>query len=664
VFKIDRTTRILAAYTALTCALAAAPAEPVHAQNFVPQPVSVEWGEATARLLPYPAVMAADAELAPLAEWLRGWLRAGRVRLSLDAPAEIPAEGYRLEVAEDGAITVAGRDYGGVWNGLQTLSQMMDGELKGTLRTCVIEDWPRMEYRGVMLDVARTFIPKNDVMRLIDRLARHKINRFHWHLTDDEGWRVEIRAYPRLTEIGAWRGPDEPIKPVYGAWDERYGGFYTQDDIREVVAFAAVRGVEIIPEIDLPGHSRAAARAYPEVLCDYTPSLSASAGYDMRNVLCVAREENYAMLDAVIAELAELFPSPTLHIGGDEVSASQWRQCPHCKALMAAEGITDAAALQGVFMARVAEIAARHGKRAGVWNEAVKGGRLPVDGTTVWGWETPAATRRVAAAGYPTIVCTGSYFYFDQRQSARDRGHIWAGVVSLEKVYSFTPAALGFTAAEARNIRGVEGTFFSELLLENGADFLDYQLFPRVCAIAEVGWSAPESRSWDDFNRRLTQQSADGAPPHLERLARMGIAYRAAEPKTAPEAPLKRPAATFTSSIPQSSRYPFTNVATYKTNSRTTRAPRTGDWFMWRFSAPVTAASIELKTGFDHLQRSGVPSGRVEVSYDGTTFETAARLHDLRATLSPTRPLRAIRVVCERDGNGEAQVIIQPLKIK
>jgi hexosaminidase len=533
-----------------------------------------------------------------------------------------------------------------------------------------------MEYRGFMLDVARTFVPKERVMRLVDNIAHHKINKFHWHLADDEGWRVEIKSHPELAETGGFRGGDSPVFPVYGEWDSKYGGYYTQDEIRQVVAYAAVRGVEVIPELDLPGHSRTAARVHPEILCDYRPSMEASAGYDTRNVWCVAREENYAMLDDIIGELAQLFPSETIMLGGDEVSSSQWGKCPHCKALMASRGISEPARLQDVFMSRVADIASRHGKKTGVWNEAVEGETMART-TTVWAWEGIAQARRAAAAGYPTVVCAGKYFYFDMRQSQGEVGHIWAGIVSPETVYGFGLAAAGFTPTEAANVRGVEATFFAELLLENGLDFLDYQLFPRVCALAEVGWTPASARDWNDFERRLsggagTSNGAGGsgsAESHFARLKAMGIKYRGSgaanfDRNEPPAAALKKPAVTFTSSMRESGRTPFSRVATYKGSAYTTTACTEGDWLLWRFAAPVTASRIDIKTGYDHLQRAGFPIGRVEVSYDGSTFESVARLHDLKATIRPQRPVRAIRVVSESHGNGESFTIIQPLKIR
>ncbi|MDR2894497.1 MAG: beta-N-acetylhexosaminidase, partial [Alistipes sp.] len=611
-------------------------------QNLVPLPVSVERGEGVALQQPYPAVEATHPTLAPLREYLCDNLPAGRVKLTLDGAESLPAEGYRLSVAP-GLVTIAGRDYGGVWNGIQTLLQLFPVDVYSDVPTrrglslplLTIEDWPAMEYRGVMLDVARTFVPLERVMKLIDDISRHKINKFHWHLADDEGWRVEIKGLPELTATGAWRGGGSSLWAVYGSWEEKYGGFYTQEEIRQVVAYAALRNVEVIPEIDLPGHSRAAAIAYPEILCDYTPSPTASAGYDVRNVFCVAREENYAIVDTIIGELAELFPSETFHIGGDEVMTGQWRQCPHCAALMTRRGITDVARLQDVFMERTIEIAAHHGKRSGVWNEAAESGRIPRS-ATVWAWENPASgARKFASAGFPTVVSSGEYFYFDQRQSARDIGHIWAGIVTLEKVYSFSPAAVGFTASEAAGVRGVEATLFMELGLENGPGYIDHQLFPRVCALAEVGWTPAERRSWSDFENRLTWRSA-GAPSHLDRLTAMGLEYRAAEPAIPALPPLKTPAVAFTSSLPESTREPFARVAAYRAGARMTRAPIEGDWFRWDFAEGLPYDSyreIEIKTGYDHLQRAGVPGGRIEVSYDGRSFSEIARLDGLKATL-------------------------------
>jgi hexosaminidase len=652
--------------------------------KIIPQPVSIEVGEGNFVVTAQSRIVADSEETRPLADYLADYLvgcktverafvypvpygATNEIVLKIDPEMSLPSEGYRLTV-NDKWVRITGVDYGGVFNGIQTFLQLLPPEIydkehpkKGlhlTAGAVTIEDYPRMTYRGVMLDVARTFVPKDEVLRFIDNLSHHKINRFHWHLTDDEGWRIEIKSYPRLHEVGGFRGGDSPIKPIYGAWNERYGGYYTQDEIREVVAYAAVRNIAIIPEIELPGHSRAVAIAYPEILCDYAPNLTASAGYDNRNVWCVAREENYAMLEAILGEVASLFPSGVIHLGGDEVETAQWSKCPHCKALMVEKGIDKTARLEDIFMERVIEIASRLGVSAGVWNEAVESGSLP-HSTTVYGWENTKAARQSAAKGYPTVVMPGEYFYFDMRQSPTERGHIWAGIVSPEKVYSFDFAKLGFTEAEIRNVVGIEASFFSELLLQNGLDYLDYQMFPRVCALSELTWTPDSLRKWDDFNNRLTTA-------HNARMEVLGIKYRTPPATTAvTQPPVRTPAVSFTSNLQPSTKWPFTNLNAYKSTARATTTCHRGDWFLWHFAEPLTCKTIRVATGYAHLQRAGVPHGRVEASYDGKTFEQVATLHDGgEATFAPHGAVRAVRVVSDTEGNGESFVIIQPLEIR
>ncbi len=653
--------------------------------EIVPKPVCVEKGPGTFMLTPSVWINYTSPELMRLADYLACYLPGCRpissvgtynnysrlpnhIYLELDPTMSIPSEGYRMSVTGN-RIRICGKDYGGVFNGIQTLLQLLPAEVyerstrnfRWPVEGVIIEDYPRFAYRGFMLDAARTFIPKDQVLRFIDNIAYHKINKLHFHLTDDEAWRVEIKSYPKLAEEAGFRGGDSPVKPIYGAWDEVYGGFYTQGDIHEIVAYASARNVEIIPEIELPGHSRCTALVYPDILCSYTPDLTATADYDRRNVWCVAREENYAMLDKILREMSRMFPSEHIHLGGDEVEPGQWSRCPDCRALMTEKGIKEPIGLEDVFMERVVAIAAKYGKTAGVWNEAAASGKLDKS-TVVWGWKNVEACRKVAAAGYPLVVVPGKYFYFDMRQSQNETGHIWAGIVSPETVYSFDFAKEGFTAAEMENVRGVEATFFSELLLSQGLDFLDYQLYPRICALAELNWTPQAERSWSDFESRL-------ADAHYDRLGAMGIKFRTAkDADTAADMttlyPRKTPAATFTSSLKEAAKFPYSNVAAYKTMARSNVTCRDGDWFMWRFAEPVSCRSIEVKTGYEHLPRAGIPFGRVEVSYDGRNFERVAELKDLGASVIPDKPLLAVRIVSETTGNGEPFVIIQPLDIR
>lgn len=651
----------------------------VRGAEIVPKPVSAEKGPGTFILTNATWINYTSQELMPLADYLAGYLLGCRtignmgsfstyarmnnhIYLEIDEAMHVPAEGYRMSVTQN-RIRICGRDYAGVFNGIQTLLQLLPSEVyRRTERNftwpvdgIIIEDYPRFPYRGFMLDIVRTFIPKADLLRFIDNLAFHKINTLHLHLADDEGWRIEIKSYPKLAEVGGFRGGDSPVKPIYGAWDQKYGGYYTQAEMHEIVAYAKARNIEIIPEIDLPGHSRTAALIYPEILCSYKPDLTATAGYDRRNVWCVAKEENYSMLDKIIRELSKIFPSEYIHLGGDEVETGQWSQCPHCKTLMTQEGVKEVIGLEDVFMERAIGIAAKYGKKAGVWNEAATSGKL--DKTAmVYCWKNIGACRKAAAAGYPTVVEPGKYFYFDMRQSQGETGHIWAGIVSPETVYSFDFEKEGFTATEMENVRGVEATFFSELLLSQGMEFLDYQLYPRICVLSELNWTPQAERSWDDFQQRMNAS-------HYGRMDAMGIKYRTQPVINPVQEKRQTPAVTFTSSLKESSKFPFSNLAAYKSTARTTTTCRNEDWFLFRFATPVTCRSIRIRTGYEHLPRAGVPFGRVEVSYDGKKFEKAADLHDLGVKLVLGRPVYAVRIVSETNGNGEPFVIIQPLEI-
>ncbi|MBQ4279315.1 MAG: family 20 glycosylhydrolase [Rikenellaceae bacterium] len=508
------------------------------ARNLVPQPVKAEWFDGRFPVSASTVIVTDDCT--DLAAYLNEYLAPvvgaplavtpaprllNAIRLRIVDSLQMPAEGYLLSVTQ-GGIDIRGKDRGGVFNALQIFLQLLPASVYTKepaadphpleVPFVAVVDYPRYAYRGMMLDVARTFFPKEMVLKYIDNLSHHKINRLHWHLADDEGWRIEIKGYPRLTEVGAWRGPDEKVPPIYGAWDRRYGGFFTQDDIREVVAYAAMRNVEIVPEIDLPGHSRAVGKAYPEILCPAVADVS-PRGVDRRNVWCAAREENYAMLAEIVRQLAELFPGRYIHLGGDEVEPGQWNRCPECKRLMTQKGLRNAKQLEAYFMERMGRIVASQGKLFAGWDEVVDADtRLP-DSSVVHGWQSVASCGMVADKGYPVIVMPGSYFYIDMRQSPDERGQVWAGMVDTRRVYSFEPAEVGFTPAQQQRIHGIEGGFWSELGQPDG--FLEYQSYPRICALSEVGWSQPEARNWNGFYRRLTTS-------HLDRLAAMGIGYR------------------------------------------------------------------------------------------------------------------------------------------
>ncbi len=641
--------------------------------DVIPKPVKVTEMNGSFSITPQTRIIHAVPAARPLAEYLCDYLpcrtvqppsliprQKGNIVLNIDPLSDMPGEGYRLSVYDD-RIEITGKDYGGLFNGIQTLLQLLPEQVYGknaagstlTVDNVIINDWPQFPYRGMHLDVARTFVSKDDVLRFIDNMSYHKLNKFHFHLTDDEEWRIEIKSHPELACTGGFRGGDSPVRAVYGEWDRKYGGYYTQSEIREIIDYAAVRNIEVIPEIDLPGHSRTIALLHPEILCDYRPDLSASAGYDMRNVWCVSRQENYALLEDILREVAMLFPSQYIHIGGDEVFGGQWLKCPSCRSEMQRNGLTEPAQLQNMFMVRLAEILARNGKKAAVWNEAAEGGALPED-TRVHCWEDMASVRKAASKGYATIIMPGKYFYFDMRQSADEPGHTWAAIFDTGKCYSFDFAQTGLSPEQTDCIAGVEGAFWTELYLSNGHGFMDYQIFPRLCALSEIAWTPQAQRSWKHFSSRLDA--------HTKRLDAMGIGYRT-EPEKSEKAAPAYPSVTLTSSMPQSDRNPYSNAERYAGQARTKRTCTEGDWFLFTFGEALTCGRIEIVTGYSHLPRCLITAGYVETSSDGQNFTHAAALNSGRACIDVSQPVKAVRIVAECHGNGEDNVIIQPLKI-
>lgn len=480
--------------------------------------------------------IAAESRFADLVPYLKGYLPKGLPPIAaIDAPYNtinishsilLADEEYRLSITPS-AIKIEAGDYGGAFNAIVTMLQLADNRVysaetpKIDILCAQIEDKPMLDYRGFMLDVARTFQTKEQVKRVINNLSLHKINKMHWHLSDDEGWRIEIKAYPKLTAIGAFRGGDSPIRAIYGKWDKKYGGYYTQNDIREIVEYARVRNIEIIPEIDLPGHSRAAAHAYPEILCDFTPDASKAAGYDRRNVWCASSEQNYKMLQGILTEIAALFPSKYIHIGGDEVAMSQWEKCPNCRALMKTRRMSSRRQLFDLFVERTSHIVESLGKHPAVWDEAAESGKMKKT-THVYSWRDMKKAQAVADKGYKTVIMAGSYFYFDMKQSPTAPGATWAGMVDTYRVYSFNPAQWGFDNKHTSNIIGIQAGFFTEILLSqlnSHFNYTDYQLFPRVCALSEVAWNSDRRPSWDAFSKTLNNI-------HFTRMEAMGIAAR------------------------------------------------------------------------------------------------------------------------------------------
>jgi hexosaminidase len=463
-----------------------------------------------------------------------GGAASSAVKVRID-PAALPPEGYRLSVAKDGIGIVAGGE-AGAFHARTTLRQLVPAEALATTGAggaatgtktwaipCVeIVDQPRFFWRGFMLDVGRHFFPVETVKRFIDELAFHKLNVFHWHLTEDQGWRIEIRRHPELTEIGAWR-PDTMVGQLAenGVVPEhfdgvRHGGFYTQQQVRDVVAYAAERHVTVVPEIEMPGHAQAALAAHPELSCTGGPFRVSGTWGIHREVFCAGNDAVFRLLEDVIDEVAPLFPGTFFHIGGDECPKVRWKACPKCQAKMRAEGLADEHALQSWFVRRAEQMLTARGKRLIGWDEILEGGLAP--DATVMSWRGIEGGVEAARQGHDVVMSPTTHCYLDFRQAedaAREPLTINA-FLPLEKVYSYEPVPAELTAAQAKHVLGVQGNLWTEYIAT--PEHAEYMAWPRACALAEAGWSPAGVRSWDDFRARLAA--------HLPRLDALGIRYR------------------------------------------------------------------------------------------------------------------------------------------
>lgn len=441
---------------------------------------------------------------------------AGDIRLSLGADTQ--DEGYRLTVSGEG-ISISGSDHAGVFYGLQTLSQMMPPDpAGGSLRVpaVVIEDAPRFPYRGMHLDVGRHFFGPDFVKRYIDHLARYKINRFHWHLTEDQGWRIEIDAYPRLTEVGAWRAEtmvEKNFDPYVGD-GTRYGGFYTKAEVRDIVAYAQERYVTIVPEIEMPGHSQAALAAYPELACTDGPFEVGTRWGVVEDIYC-PKEETFEFLENVLLEVMELFPGEYIHIGGDEAPKARWEESEFAQSVIEAEGLADANELQSWFIRRMEGFLNEHGRSLIGWDEILEGGLAP--NATVMSWRGTQGGIDAARQGHDVVMTPNSHMYFDHYQGDQEQEPLAiGGFLPLERVYSFEPIPEELTPDEARHILGAQGNVWTEYI--STEEHAEYMVFPRLFALSEVAWSEPNVRVYDRFIRDL--------PWHLERLDGLGVSYR------------------------------------------------------------------------------------------------------------------------------------------
>ncbi len=405
-------------------------------------------------------------------------------------------QAYWLEIGKDG-VRIEAADEQGAFYARQSLKML--AELSDVVSCCTILDWPGFEYRGMMLDVSRNFQDKEFVMKQLEMMAALKMNRFHFHLVDNPGWRLQIDAYPRLTELTAWRP-----EPDFWDWEKdeiggdfleegtpgAYGGYYTKQDIAEILAFAHERFIEVIPEIEMPGHNYETRAAYPELVC----SLPADERPDHRE-LCPGKESTYEFLEKVLLEVFELFPNEYVHIGGDEAGKRNWERCPDCQARMKTEGLKNVEELQSYMIKRMERFAQAHGKRIIGWDEILEGGLAP--DATVMSWRGTEGGLKAIAAGHDVIFTPGKYCYLDHYQGPQYRPA--GSILTLKQAYSFDPLA-DVSEADAHHVLGLQGNLWTEWVHE--AWHAELQLYPRLFAIAEVAWSLPSNRDWPDFQIR------------------------------------------------------------------------------------------------------------------------------------------------------------------
>ena len=405
-------------------------------------------------------------------------------------------EGYVLSVNSDG-VRIEALSGAGLFYGVQTLLQMAADAPEG-MTAVTVKDEPRFEYRGIMLDVSRHFRSKEFVKRQIDLLSYYKINRLHLHLTDAAGWRIEIKKYPRLTQFAAWR-PQAVWKDWWNGKREyceetdprAQGGYYTQDDIRELVAYAQKHYVTIIPEIEMPSHSEEVLTAYPELSCTHVPYKQSD--------FCLGNEKTFEFLENVLTEVMELFPSEYIHIGGDEAGKASWPNCKLCQARMKKEGLKDVNELQSYSIHRMERFLNSHGRKLLGWDEILDGGLAP--NATVMSWRGTEGGLAAIRSGHKTIMSPGQYCYLDGYQDAPySQPEAIGGYLPLKKVYGYEPVPDSLSADEAKLMYGVQANLWTEYIPTE--EHAEYMLYPRAIALAEVAWSKPENKSWEDFHRR------------------------------------------------------------------------------------------------------------------------------------------------------------------
>ena len=509
--------------------------------NILPKPVHVKLNEGLFEITKTTRIMV-DAETRELGDLLSSLLATATgfemdvsigepvrnsIHLSLDpSMTDLGDEGYQLSVDKKGAVIEASAE-AGIFYGIQSLRQLLPVEIFSQgdmpdirwIMPCVeIRDMPRFKWRGMHLDVCRHFMPVDFVKKYIDLIAIQKMNRLHLHLTDDQGWRIDIKAYPKLAEISAWR--DETLVGHYN--DEprtfdgrRHGGYYTHEDIREMVEYAKDRYVTLVPEIEMPGHAQAALAAYPELSCTGGPFKVSTFWGIREEVFCAGNEKTFEFLENVMKEVLDLFPGEYIHVGGDECPKLRWEKCPKCQSRIREEGLHDEHELQSYFIKRMEKYLAANGRRLIGWDEILEGGLAP--NATVMSWRGETGGIAAAGSGHDVVMTPYGYTYFDYYQADPETEPLAiGGYLPIDTVYAYDPVPTELEEKYRHHILGVQGQVWTEYIPT--PEKVEYMAFPRACAMAEIGWTPLDRKNYTEFTGALAH--------HLKRLDYLDVNYR------------------------------------------------------------------------------------------------------------------------------------------
>jgi hexosaminidase len=488
--------------------------------SIIPQPVSVKQASGKFIITAKTVIVTKDAEEEKAADFFNAYLQSvygfklekgsstkkNYIQLNTKKFIQKPSsDAYTLMVTSSG-VTITGDTYAGTFYGIQSLIQLLPVTKSTVLNipAVTITDAPRFNYRGMMLDVGRHFFPLPVVKKFIDYIALHKMNYFHWHLTDDQGWRIEIKKYPRLTEIGSTRN-NTIIGHYPGTGNDNtpHGGFYTQDEIREVVQYAADRFITVVPEIEMPGHAEAALTAYNWLGCPGTGPYKVEGTWGVfDNVFCAGKDSTFQFLQDVIDEVLQLFPSPYIHVGGDECPKTNWKKCPLCQARIKAEGLKDEHGLQSYFVQRMEKYINSKGRKIIGWDEILEGGLAP--NATVMSWRGEEGGIDAAKQNHDVVMTPGGWVYFDHAQVEKDDSLTIGGFLPLGKVYGYEPIPKELNAEQAKHVLGGQANLWTEYI--TNLPKIEYMIFPRMSALSEVLWSPKNQRNWKLFLPRLQRQ--------------------------------------------------------------------------------------------------------------------------------------------------------------